>query len=120
MRPTSARPSEAEAFLTTAGALENTGIGTDPGAARSLLDDAALLTAAPMIHGVEAGHTAYLDIVNGEHPFATAFDAPLSPAEVVEIAGDFVVEAQVAAPAFEATLVADEEAAGDEERTPAS
>ena len=102
---------DAEAFLATAQALENTGVDAYTGAAQYLIDSDDLLTAALTIHGVEARHAAYLNVVNGENPFPDAFDEPLTPAEVVDIAGGFIVEADVVTPeAFEE----------DEEATPAS
>lgn len=93
----------ADAFLATAQALENTGVSAYTGAAQYLIENDELLTAALTIHGVEARHAAYLNILNGETPFPDAFDAPLNPAEVVEIAGPFIIDAEVVTPeAFEA------------------
>ena len=86
------------AFLATAAALENTGVDAYTGAAQYLIDNDQLLTAALTIHGVEARHAAYLNVVTGESPFPDAVDAPLTPAEVVEIAGPFIVEAEVVTP----------------------
>lgn len=92
----------ADAFIATAQALENTGVGAYTGAAQFLIENDELLTAALTIHGVEARHAAYLNILNGESPFPDAYDEPLTPAEVVEIASDFIVEAEVVTPeAFE-------------------
>ncbi len=89
-------------FIATAAALENTGVSAYTGAAQYLIDNDDLLTAALTIHGVEARHAAYLNILNGENPFPEAFDPPLTPAEVLEIAGPFVVSGDVATPsAFE-------------------
>ena len=87
------------AFLATAMALENTGVGAYTGAAQYLIDNDELLTAALTIHGVEARHAAYLNILNDENPFPEAFDAPLTQAEVLEAAGPFIVGAGAAAPA---------------------
>ncbi|MDP9366776.1 MAG: ferritin-like domain-containing protein, partial [Chloroflexota bacterium] len=104
---------DAEPFLATAQALENTGVSAYTGAAQYLIDSDELLTAALTIHGVEARHAAYLNLLNGENPFPMSFDEPLNPAEVVEIAGGFIVDAEVVTPeAFEP-----EE---DEEGTPES
>ncbi len=80
-------------------ALENTGVAAYTGAAQYLIDNDELLTAALTIHGVEARHAAYLNILNEENPFPNAFDEPLTPAEVVEIAGQFIVDAEVVTPA---------------------
>ena len=94
------------AFLATAMALENTGVDAYTGAAQYLIDNDELLTAALTIHGVEARHAAYLNILNEENPFPDAFDEPLTPAEVVEIAGPFIVDAEVVTPAAAATPMA--------------
>ncbi|MDQ3693308.1 MAG: ferritin-like domain-containing protein [Chloroflexota bacterium] len=98
---------DAAAFLATAMALENTGVGAYTGAAQYLIDNDELLTAALTIHGVEARHAAYLNILNEENPFPEAFDPPLTPAEVVEIATPFITAAEVVTPnaAAEATPV---------------
>ncbi len=93
------------AFLATAMALENTGVDAYTGAAQYLIGNDDLLTAALTIHGVEARHAAYLNILNEENPFPDAFDEPLSPAEVVEIAGQFIVSADVVTPQAAATPV---------------
>jgi hypothetical protein len=78
-------------FLTTAAAVENLGVDAYTGAAQYLMANDDLLTAALTIHGVEARHAAYLNVVTGaESPFPDAVDAPKPPAEVLEIAGPFV------------------------------
>jgi len=79
-------------FLATAAVLENTGVSAYEGAAQYLIDNDDLLTAALTIHGVEARHAAYLNILNGEDPFPEAFDPPLTPDEVLEAAGPFFAE----------------------------
>ena len=78
-------------FLQTAAALENTGVYAYTGAAQYLIEEDELLTAALTIHGVEARHAAYLNVLTGASPFPDAVDAPLTPAEVLEIAGPFIV-----------------------------
>jgi rubrerythrin len=78
------------AFMATAMALENTGVSAYDGAAQ-FISDAELLTAAGSIVAVEARHASYLNLLNGEIPFPDAFETPLSPAEVLEIAGPFLV-----------------------------
>ena len=102
----SAAIADPAAFLATAMALENTGVSAYTGAAQYLISNDDLLTAALTIHGVEARHAAYLNILNEENPFPDAFDAPLTPAEVVEIAGPFIVQADVVTPLAAATPVA--------------
>ena len=78
-------------FLGVAAALENTGVSAYEGAAQYAIGEDELLTAALTIHGVEARHAAYLNVLNGTNPFPEAFDPPLTPAEVLEIAGPFIV-----------------------------
>ncbi len=78
-------------FLATAAAVENLGVAAYTGAAQYLIENDALLTAALTIHGNEARHAAYLNVVTGEIPFPEAFDAPLTPEEVLAIAGPFIV-----------------------------
>jgi hypothetical protein len=78
------------AFLLTAGALENTGVSAYDGAAR-FITDPELLTAAGSIVAVEARHASYLNLLNGEVPFPSAFEMPKTPAEILEIAGPFIV-----------------------------
>ena len=82
--------SDPMAFLTTAAALENTGVGAYDGAAQ-FLTDAELLTAAGSIVAVEARHASYLNLLTGELPFPAAFESPLTMDEVLEIAGPFIV-----------------------------
>lgn len=77
-------------FLKVAMALENTGVAAYTGAAQYLIDNDQLLTAALTIHGVEARHAAYLNILNGMSPFPDAIDQPKTPSEVLAIAGPFI------------------------------
>lgn len=79
-----------ESFIEVARALENTGVSAYEGAARYLIGERKLLTTALTIHGVEARHAAYLNGLTGESPFPEAFDPPLSPEEVLAIAGPFI------------------------------
>ncbi len=78
-------------FLAVAAALENTGVSAYSGAAQYAIGEDEILTAALTIHGVEARHAAYLNVLNATSPFPEAFDPPLTPAEVLEIAGPFIV-----------------------------
>jgi len=77
-------------FLGVAAALENTGVSAYQGAAASLIDEDALLTAALTIHGVEARHAAYLNGLTGTSPFPDAVNPTLTPDEVLAIAGPFI------------------------------
>ncbi len=80
-----------EAFLATAAALENTGVSAYDGAAQ-FIADAGLLTAAGSIVAVEARHASYLNLITGASPFPAAFETPLTPAEVLAIAGPFIAQ----------------------------
>jgi len=78
-------------FLATAAALENTGVSAYTGAAQYAIGADEILTAALTIHGVEARHAAYLNVLTGASPFPESFDPPLTPDEVLEIATPFFV-----------------------------
>ena len=80
-----------EEFLATAAVLEGVGVAAYGGAAQYLQGERDLLTAALTIHGNEARHAAYLNLTTGQNPFPEAFESPLSPAEVLEIATPFFV-----------------------------
>lgn len=76
-------------FLATSAALENTGVSAYDGAAQ-FISDAGLLTAAGSIVAVEARHASYVNLIVNEVPFPAAFETPLTPEEVLEIAGPFI------------------------------
>lgn len=78
-------------FLATAAAVENLGVSAYQGAAQYLIETDDLLTAALTIHGVEARHAAYLNILTGASPFPAATDTPATPDEVLEAATPFFV-----------------------------
>jgi rubrerythrin len=78
-------------FIDVAQVLENTGVSAYQGAAKFLIGEAELLTAALTIHGVEARHAAYLNGLQGDSPFPEAFNPTLTPNEVWEAAGPFIV-----------------------------
>ena len=80
-----------EEFLATAAVIEGVGVAAYGGAAQFLIEEDDLLTAALTIHGNEARHAAYLNLMTGQNPFPEAFEAPLSPDEVLEIATPFFV-----------------------------
>jgi len=81
--------SSADGFLATAAALENTGVSAYDGAAQ-FISDPGLLTAAGSIVAVEARHASYLNLITEEVPFPASFESPLTPDEVLEIAGPFI------------------------------
>jgi len=77
-------------FVAVAQALENTGVSAYDGAIAMITVD-ALKTAAATIATVEARHAAYLNILNKNSPFPSAFDTPLNMTQVLSIAGPFIV-----------------------------
>jgi rubrerythrin len=81
---------DAASFLATAAALENTGVRAYDGAGQYLANP-DLLTAAGSIVAVEARHASYLNLVTGAEPAPASFETVASPAEVLEIAGPFIV-----------------------------
>lgn len=81
---------DAASFLQLAATFENLGVSAYDGAAASI-SDPMLLTAAGEIVAVEARHAAYLNAVIGESPFPAAFETPMTPDEVLEAAGQFIV-----------------------------
>lgn len=83
---------DAGTFLATAAVLEGVGVSAYDGAGQ-FIQNGDLLTAAGSIVAVEARHAAYLNVVNGESPFPAAFETPLTPDEVLEAAGPFIVPA---------------------------
>jgi hypothetical protein len=82
---------DVDSYVATAQVLENLGTGAYTGAAQFLLGEDDLLTAALTIHGVEARHASYLNVLNGDVPFPEAFETPLTPAEVLEAATPLIV-----------------------------
>ncbi len=78
-------------FLSLAATIEGVGVAAYGGAAQYLMGENDLLTAALTIHGVEARHAAYLNVLTGANPFPEAFEAPMAPADVVETVTPFIV-----------------------------
>ncbi len=78
-------------FLATAATLETTGVAAYAGAA-PLIENAELIPSALGIHSVEARHSSFLNVLNGESGFPEAVDQPLTMDEVLERAGPFIVE----------------------------
>lgn len=77
-------------FLGTAALLETTGVAAYAGAA-PLIDDPTLIPPALGIHSVEARHTSYLNVLNGETGFPNVIDEPQTMDEVLAKAGQFIV-----------------------------
>jgi len=76
-------------FLSVAMALENTGVMAYDGAL-ALLSNADVKQAAATIATVEARHASYLNVLNGQLPFPSAFDSPKSRAEILAIAARYI------------------------------
>lgn len=81
---------DAQSFLRTAAAVENLGVSAYDGAG-AFIENPELLTAAGSIVAVEARHAAYLNQITGTPAFSDAFETPMTPDEVLEIAGPFIV-----------------------------
>lgn len=81
---------DANSFLSTAATLENVGVSAYDGAGQ-FLQSPDLLTAAGTIVAVEARHAAYFNLVTGTIPFPAAYETPMTPDEVLEAAGGFIV-----------------------------
>ncbi len=78
------------AFLETAQLLENTGVMAYDGAIR-YVDAGDNLQAGAQIATVEARHAAYLNLINRDSPFPTAFDQGKKPSEIFAAASPFIV-----------------------------
>jgi hypothetical protein len=81
---------DATSFLATAATLENVGVAAYDGAGAAI-QNPDLLTAAGSIVAVEARHAAYLNVITGQSPFPAAVETPLTPSEVLDAAGAFIV-----------------------------
>ena len=78
-------------FLSLAATIEGVGTAAYGGAAQYLMGENDLLTAALTIHGVEARHAAYLNVLTEQSPFPDAFNAPMTPEDVVNTVTPFIV-----------------------------
>ena len=81
----------ASEFFGVAQALENTGVAAYAGAAPTVSND-DVFDAAIGIHSVEARHASFLNELNADSPFPDGVDESMTMDEVVEIAGQFIVE----------------------------
>ena len=79
----------ADSFVAVAMVLENTGVMAYDGAI-SMISAANLRTAAATIATVEARHAAYLNLLNGQIPFPSAFDTPGAAADILTAASKFI------------------------------
>jgi len=82
---------DVDSYIATAQVLENLGTGAYTGAAQFLIDNDDLLTAALTIHGIEARHASYLNLINGDVPFPEAFETAIAPADVLAAATPLIV-----------------------------
>ncbi len=78
-------------FLATAAVIEGVGVAAYQGAAQYLQENGDLLSAALTIHGVEARHAAYLNLLTDANPFPDAVNPTMTPEEVLETATPFFV-----------------------------
>ncbi len=91
------------AFLATAQLLENTGVKAYDGAIR-YVDTGDFLQASAQIATVEARHASYLNILNGDSPFPTAFDMGQPPSAILAAASPLIVSCPPAVTALFARL----------------
>ncbi|HEV2770971.1 MAG TPA: ferritin-like domain-containing protein [Solirubrobacteraceae bacterium] len=82
--------SDVRSFLATAQVLENTGVMAYDGAIR-YVDAGDVLQAGAQIATVEARHASYLNLINRDSPFPSAFDEGKAPSEILAAASQFVV-----------------------------
>ena len=78
-------------FAAVSQALEDTGVAAYKGQAPNLVGGGTLLTTALQIHSVEARHAAQVRLLRKQKPWTGALDKPLSKAQVLAIAGPFIV-----------------------------
>lgn len=82
----------------TARVVEQVGVAAYLGAA-TLLADPVLLTSAASILTIEARHQSILNVLNGGSAIPSAFDIPMTPSEVLAIAGPFISGCDLGIPA---------------------
>jgi hypothetical protein len=77
-------------FALVSQTLEETGVAAYKGQAPHLTGGGALLTTTLRIHSVEARHAAEVRRVRGVKPWTSAFDRPMSKAQVLAAAMPFI------------------------------
>jgi len=90
--------SDVATMAATARVVENVGVGAYLGGA-TLIDDVVILDAAASILTIEARHQTVLNILNGASAVPQAFDIPLTPSEVLALAGPFISGCDLGIPA---------------------
>lgn len=76
-------------MATVARIVEQVGVGAYLGGA-NLVSDKSILLAAASILTIEARHQSALNILAGGQSVPQAFDLPLSPEQVLALAGPFI------------------------------
>lgn len=89
---------DVKTMAATARVVEQVGVAAYIGAA-TLLADPVLLTAAASILTVEARHQTVLNILNGGTSVPSAFDIPMTPSEILALAGPFISGCDLGVPA---------------------
>lgn len=89
---------DVQTMATAARLIEHVGVGAYLGAAH-LLSDPRFITTAASILTIEARHSSILNVFNGGIAIPQAFDIPLSPSEVLAIAGGFISGCDLGVPA---------------------
>lgn len=89
----------------TARVVENVGVSAYLGGA-TLLTDPVLLTAAGSILTVEARHQTILNVLSGSGTaIPSAFDIPMTPSEILAIAGPFISGCDLGIPGMSSLLL---------------
>ncbi|KIM75680.1 hypothetical protein PILCRDRAFT_666135 [Piloderma croceum F 1598] len=84
-------------FIATARVVEQVGVGAYLGGT-AIISDRAVLQVAGTIATVESRHQTILNALNGANTIPNAFDIPLSPSQVLAIAGGFISGCDVGIP----------------------
>jgi hypothetical protein len=80
---------DVKTMASVARVVEAVGVGAYLGGA-TLIDDKNVLVAAASILTIEARHQSFLNVLNGANAIPQAFDIPLTPSQVLALAGGFI------------------------------